>query len=423
MSASASATSASAAPADVGAAPTHFLLSNGRRMPSLGFGTWRCDTGLLEAAILEALRLGYRHIDTGPYRNEAIVGGAIQKALAQGLIASREELWITGKLPATASEPALVEPTLRKLLAELGTPYLDLYMTHWPFALDPASTASPPLPECRRGYSPAAYLATWRALEACVDAGLVRSLGASNMTARKLAALLPHARHAPVVVQNELHPALASPRLLAFAAARGILLSGYCPLGSPGRPALYRAPGDPDVLGDARLCEVARACGRTPAQVALRWALQRGTAPLPRSTTAARIAENWGALAGDWALSQAHMQALAGMDATAGSVGRIMKGVRARLAAQRARARRAAPSLPVRPPPPSLPLSFFASPRCRTTLRRPPCQTGARCGMRTGSLRSPLARPRRRRRAQGALSTLCYILATPLVHQCTAPRC
>ena len=115
-------------------------------MPSLGFGTWRCDTALLEGALLEALRLGYRHIDTGPYRNEAIVGSAIQKALSQGLIASRAELWLTGKLPSTAADPAAVEPTLRRLLAELGTDYLDLYMTHWPYALDPASTASPPLP-------------------------------------------------------------------------------------------------------------------------------------------------------------------------------------------------------------------------------------------------------------------------------------
>jgi alcohol dehydrogenase (NADP+) len=310
------------------AVPTHFTLSNGQRMPALGFGTWRCDVALLEGALLEALRLGYRHIDTGPYKNEAIVGRALKEAIARGYVAARSDVWITGKLPTTASDPAAVAPTLRTLLAELQVDYLDLYMTHWPYALDPGSVASPPLPECRRGYSPAAYLATWRALEACVDAGLVRSLGASNMSARKLAALLPHARIAPVVVQNELHPALAAPRLLAFAAAHGILLSGYCPLGSPGRPALYRAPGDPDVLGDPRLLAVAAACARTPAQVALRWALQRGTAPLPRTTTLARVGENWGALAGDWHLTPQHMATLAEMDATAGSVGRIMKGVR-----------------------------------------------------------------------------------------------
>lgn len=318
-----------------------FQLSNGQRIPSLGFGTWRCDVALLEGAVLEALRLGYRHIDTGPYRNEAIVGSAIRKAIAQGIVGSRAELWLTGKLPTTAMEPAAVEPTLRRLLAELGTDYLDLYMTHWPYALDPDSSASPPLPECRRGYSAGAYLATWRALEACVDAGLVRSLGASNMTAKKLAALLPSARVAPVVVQNELHPALASPRLLAFARAHGILLCGYSPLGSPGRPALYRAPGDPDILAHPTVLALAAQLQRTPAQIVLRWALQRGTAPLPRTTTPSRIAENFGALAGDWGLSQAHMAELGAVDATRGSVGRIMKGVSGRRGGGAQRAQRA----------------------------------------------------------------------------------
>jgi len=303
-----------------------YTLANGRKLPCLGFGTWRCDVSLLESALLEAIRMGYRHIDTGPYRNEGIVGRTIASAIGQGLV-SREDLWLTGKLPTTCMDPSSVEPTLRKLLAELGTDYLDLYITHWPYALDPSSTASPPLMECRRGYSPEAYLATWRAMEACVDAGLVRSLGASNMTAKKLHHLLSAARIAPVVVQNEVHPALAQTELLEFCRAKGMLLCGYCPLGSPGRPDLYRAPGDPDILGDAVVKRVAEEVGRTPAQVALKWALQRGTSPLPRSTNLARIAENFAAGSADWELSEAHMRDLASLDCTALSKGRIMKGV------------------------------------------------------------------------------------------------
>ena len=302
---------------------TTLQLSDGRALPVPGFGTWRCDPATLQPAIVAAIRAGFRHIDTGPYRNEALVGAGIREALSLGLIASRADLFITGKLPATCMDPAAVEPALRKLLAELGTDYVDLYITHWPYALAPDSTASPPLPAARRGYSAEAYLATWRAMEACVDAGLARALGCSNMTAAKLAALLPAARVRPVAVQNELHTALAQPDLLRFAAAAGITLCGYCPLGSPGRPDLYRAPGDPEVLGHPEVAAVAAAAGRTPAQVLLRWAIQRGTAPLPRSTNPARIVENFGVHG--WALPPALMARLDALDRTKGSEGRIMK--------------------------------------------------------------------------------------------------
>ena len=302
---------------------TTIALSDGRSLPVPGFGTWRCDPALLQAAVVAAIRVGYRHIDTGPYRNEALVGAGIREAISQGLISSRAELFITGKLPATCMEPAAVEPALRKLLGELGTDYVDLYITHWPYALAPDSTASPPLAAARRGYSPEAYLATWRALEACVGAGLARSLGCSNMTARKLDALLREAHVRPVALQNELHTALAQPALLRFAARAGVVLCGYCPLGSPGRPDLYRAPGDPEVLSHPEVAAVAAAAGRTPAQVLLRWAIQRGTAPLPRSTNSARIQENW-AVHG-WALSPEHMARLDALDRTEGSEGRIMK--------------------------------------------------------------------------------------------------
>lgn len=300
------------------------VLGDGLALPLLGFGTWRCDTTLLRAAVTDAIRLGYRHIDTGPYKNEAIVGGGIADAIAAGYIQGRGDLWITGKLPTTCMDASQVEPTLHKLLADLNVAYVDCYMTHWPYAIDPANAASPPSPEHRRGYTAAAFLATWRALEACVDKGLARSLGCSNTTPAKLRALLAEARHAPRLVQNELHPALASGALARFCAPRGIALCGYSPLGSPGRPDLYRAAGDPDVLTLPGVLAAAAATRKTPAQVALRWAVQRGTVPLPRTTTPARIAENADVFG--WALSDAQMAAIDGEDSTAGSRGRIMKG-------------------------------------------------------------------------------------------------
>lgn len=155
--------------------------------------------------------------------------------------------------------------------------------------------------------------------------GLVRSLGCSNMTARKLHALWPEAVHKPVNVQVELHPFLAQPSLKAYCDARGIILTGYHPLGSPTRPAQYRAEGNPDVLNDPVVIAIATAVGRTPAQVVLRWAVQRGTAPLPRSTTPSRIAENFTGVV-DWSLSPEDMGRLDGLDASSGSGGRIMRG-------------------------------------------------------------------------------------------------
>ena len=108
---------------------------------------------------------------------------------------------------------------------------------HWPYALDPACTVAPPPYEHRLGYSPEHYLSVWRAMEALVDEGLVRALGCSNMTVRKLEALWPAAVHKPVNIQVELHPFLAQHALKAYCDARGILMTGYHPLGSPSRPA------------------------------------------------------------------------------------------------------------------------------------------------------------------------------------------
>jgi alcohol dehydrogenase (NADP+) len=308
--------------------------AGGAALPAIGFGTWRCDIEKLDAAVYHGIRCGYRHIDcAGLYKNEHVVGAAIARAIADGLC-TRADLFITSKLAPTQMEPALVLPTLTKTLADLQVDYLDLFITHWPYSVDPACTTAPAPWEARRGYSAAAYLAVWREMEKAVDAGLVRTLGCSNMTAKKLDNLISGeggeggeqqcARIPPRVVQVELHPFLAQPALKSYADAHGIILTGYCPLSSPGRPAQYRAPGDPDVLTDPVVVEIAARAGKTPAQVALRWAVQRGTVPLPRSTTLARIEENADVFS--WALAPADMEALDGLDRTKGSVGRIMKG-------------------------------------------------------------------------------------------------
>lgn len=302
---------------------TSVHLSNGMTMPAVGFGTWRCDIDKLDAAVYYAIKIGYRHIDcAGLYKNEHVVGAAIARAIADGLV-KREDLFITSKLAPTQMHPDCVFPAINKTIKDLGVGYLDHFITHWPYAIDPMNTIAPAPWSARYGYTPAMYIAVWREMEKAVDAGLVKSLGCSNMTAKKLHVLRSEARIMPVSIQVEMHPCLSQPKLKAYCDKHHIAMTGYCPLGSPGRPAAYRAEGDPEVLTNPVLAGIAARIGKTPAQVALRWAVQRGTVPLPRSTTIERVTENFGIF--DWSLSDEDMSALNGIDAD-GKGNRIMKG-------------------------------------------------------------------------------------------------
>ena len=288
-------------------APTVALLT-GARMPLVGLGTWRTDNAVLQPALEHALRNGWRHLDCAQmYANEAIVGAAIAAAGVP-----RDALFITSKLMPTCMHAEIALSALDRTLADLGTPYVDLFLLHWPFRYVPKPSAFPVPPEERLGYDADAILAVWRVLEAAVDAGKIRSLGVSNFSVQKLATLCASARHKPAVNQIEGHVALQQPRLLAWHAARGIVVTTYCPLGSPARPDTFVRAGDPEVLKSPVVAAVAARAGRSPAQVLLRWAIQRGTVPLPKSVTPARLDENLAAF--DFELSAADMAELAGLD-------------------------------------------------------------------------------------------------------------
>lgn len=300
------------------------LLNNGNHLPTVGFGTWRCDIDKLEEAVYTAIKLGYRHIDAANlYKNEHITGKAIQRAITDGLV-KRDDLFVTSKLAPTQMEPHMVRPMIEKSIADLCVGYLDLYITHWPYAIDSACTVSPAPTSARLGYDKVRYMQVWQELEKAVTDGLVRNLGCSNMTAMKLHDVLETCKIKPSVVQNELHPCLNQSLLKQYCDYHGIVLTAYCPLGSPGRPAAYRNPGDPEILTQPIILEISNKMGKTPAQVALRWALQRGTVPLPRSTNTERITENFGIY--DWSLSNEDMEKINSLDLTVNSKGRIMKG-------------------------------------------------------------------------------------------------
>jgi alcohol dehydrogenase (NADP+) len=269
-------------------------LLNGRSMPSVGLGTWRSDTATLHAAVVHAVSsAGYRHLDLAAlYFNEHVVGAALAECVAAGAV-SREDLFLTSKLMPTDMHPSSCVAALAKSLAALATPYLDLYLLHWPIAL-PAKPSAFPVPvDERLPYSDEAVLAVWRALEEQVDAGTIRALGVSNFSTAKLAALVGKARHKPVCNQVELHPFLQQPELLAWHKEQGIVVTAYCPLGSPARPPTFRhGEDDPNVLTDPTLLAIAQKHGCSSAQVALRWSVQVGAVPLPKSVTPKRLEEN-----------------------------------------------------------------------------------------------------------------------------------
>ncbi|KAA9151356.1 aldo/keto reductase [Amycolatopsis acidicola] len=235
-------------------------LNNGVAIPQLGFGVYQVPAEDTAQVVQTALETGYRSIDTAAaYRNEAGVGEALRAA---GL--PREELFVTTKL---WNSDHGYDATLRAFdasMAKLGLDYLDLYLIHWPL---PA-----------RGTA----VDTWRAFEKLYADGRVRAIGVSNFEIAHLRELLARTDIVPAVNQIELHPYLQQGDLRAFHAEHGIATEAWSPLGQGA------------VLGDEMIAGLADKYGKSPAQIVLRWHLQRGTVVIPKSATPSRIAENFG---------------------------------------------------------------------------------------------------------------------------------
>jgi diketogulonate reductase-like aldo/keto reductase len=299
-------------------------LYTGARIPSIGLGTFGSDH-VPHEAVAEAVRyaasIGYRHFDCASiYGNEHRIGQALKQLFEDGL--RRDEVWITSKLWNDKHGEDDVIPSCEKSLADLQLEYLDLYLVHWPFP-----NHHPP--ECDvTARNPHAvpyihenYMRTWRKMEELVERGLVRHIGTSNMTIAKMKLLLRDARIKPAANEMELHPHFQQPEFFSYLIGNGIQPIGYSPLGSPARPERDRTPEDTSPTEDPAIRAIAQRLGIHPAAVCIKWAVQRGQAPIPFSANPKNILSNLLGMIGE-PLSAQDMQTIEKLDRNC----RLIKG-------------------------------------------------------------------------------------------------
>jgi diketogulonate reductase-like aldo/keto reductase len=246
-----------------------YELSQGVQIPCIGFGTWQsADGDECYAAVSAALHAGYRHIDTATaYGNEESVGRAIADFLQEGTV-TRSELFITTKLWNEDHGYDATVAAINRSLAALQLSYLDLYLIHWPNPL-----------KFRSNWQQA-NAESWKAMEEAVKAGKIRAIGVSNFCERHIEALMKTAQLAPVVNQIKLCPGQTQDELVAYSRAHGMLLEAYSPLGTGA------------IFSNREMQMLAKKYNHTIAQICIRWSLQQGYLPLPKSVTPARIQEN-----------------------------------------------------------------------------------------------------------------------------------
>ncbi|HLO97757.1 MAG TPA: aldo/keto reductase [Fimbriimonas sp.] len=292
---------------------------DGSPIPSMGLGTFGSDKyspDEVADAVIRAAKLGYRHFDCAAvYGNEKQIGAALKKT---GL--ARREMWVTGKVWNDRHRD--VVQACKDSLSDLGLAEFDLYLVHWPFpnhhavgvgvdARDPHAVP----------YNHDQYMDTWRQMESLVDMGLCRHIGTSNMTSKKLSAVLKDARIKPAANEMELHPHFQQPALYNLVTSSGILPIGYSPLGSPSRPERDRTPEDSVDIEDPVIREIARSRGLTEAQVCLKWAVSRGHIPIPFSVKQHQLESNFAAIEGE-PLTPEELQAIEKIDRNC----RLIKG-------------------------------------------------------------------------------------------------
>ncbi|KAK4323141.1 hypothetical protein Pmani_006143 [Petrolisthes manimaculis] len=265
-------------------------LNNGKKMPIHGLGTWKSKPGEVTQAVKDAIACGYRHLDCAlVYGNEAEVGVAIKAKIEDGTV-KREDLFITSKLWNTFHSKSLVVPTLKESLTNLGLDYLDLYLIHWPMGYKEGGEKFPTNADGTTAFSDVDYIEAWQGLEDALSQGLVHSIGVSNFNKDQIERVLSSGNIVPVTNQIECHPYLNQKKLIDWCRTKNIYITAYSPLGSPDRP--WAKPEDPLLLEEPKLVAIAEKYKRTPAQIAIRYQVQRDVIVIPKSVTKSRIESN-----------------------------------------------------------------------------------------------------------------------------------
>lgn len=293
----------------------------------IGLGCWKAEKGVTEEVVYNAIKVGYRHIDSAAdYGNEQEVGAGIRRAIQEG-ICNRSDLWITSKLWNTYHRRENVPLACQRTLDDLGLDYLDLYLIHFPISLAfvPFDRCYPPEWTDKPGNAghmildPVPYRETWEAMQALQESGKVKHIGVSNLTVQSLmdvlsyckikpGALPSEATSWPVVNQIESHVYLQQPGLVEFCKAHGIGVTAFSPLGAKSYMNIGLATADEDCFLEPTLQSIATAHGKTVGQVALRFQVQRGCSVVPKSQSNDRLKENLDILG--FELSAEEMQAI-----------------------------------------------------------------------------------------------------------------
>ncbi len=296
-------------------------LRTGAAFPVMGLGMWKVPNDVCAQLVQDAVAAGYRHFDCAcDYGNEQEVGDGLRDVMSSGKC-RREELWITSKLWNTYHRKEHVQLACKRSLTDLKLDYLDLYLIHFPIAQRyiPIEERYPPgwfddvdAAEPKMALDTVPIAETWAAMEDLQEAGLVKNIGVCNFGTALLQDLLNYGNQSPSVLQVESHPYLTQDKLLRFCQAHSIAYTAFSPLGALSYHELDMADRSDSLLEQPEIKAIAAAHGKTPAQVLLRWGVQRGTAVIPKTSKSERLGENIAIF--DFELSAAQMATISGFD-------------------------------------------------------------------------------------------------------------